>query len=402
MTICNMSIEAGARAGMIAPDETTFAYLEGRPGRADGRRLGAGARRLARARLRSRTPSSTREFAIDVAELAPQVTWGTNPEMVVPVTGSRARSGRLRRRRRAARPPSARSPTWASSRARAIQDISVDRVFIGSCTNARIEDLRAAAAVVAGKRVHPSVRALVVPGLGDGQAAGRGRGARPGLRRRRLRVAPGRLLDVPRHEPGHPRRRASAAPRPRTATSRAGRGAAAARTWSARSWPRRRRSRATSSTRARRRCRHEALSPRARAGRGARPRGRRHRPDHPEAVPEADRAHRLRRSSSSSTGASTTTARPPDFELNDPRAAGAKILLAGHELRLRLVARARRLGAAGLRLRGRDRALVRRHLRDELPQDRARPDRAPAGRAALADRRGRRRRRARRSTSSAS
>ena len=162
MTICNMSIEAGARAGMIAPDETTFAYLEGRPAAPTG---AAWEEALDDWRTLASDPDATydSEFAIDVAELAPQVTWGTNPEMVVPVTG------------RVPDPATYTDPDrrLAAERAltymglepgTAMQDISVDRVFIGSCTNARIEDLRAAAAVVAGKQVHPSVRALVVPG----------------------------------------------------------------------------------------------------------------------------------------------------------------------------------------------------------------------------------------------
>ena len=87
MTICNMTIEGGARAGMVAPDDTTFAYLEGRPGRAEGRRLGAGTRRVARP---STDPGATfdREVEIDVAELAPQVTWGTNPGMVAPISSA--------------------------------------------------------------------------------------------------------------------------------------------------------------------------------------------------------------------------------------------------------------------------------------------------------------------------
>ena len=163
MTICNMSIEAGARAGMIAPDDTTFAYLEGRPGGADRPSLGAGARRLARASRPTPTPPTTASSSIDVAELAPQVTWGTNPEMVVSVTD------------RVPDPAGFADPDQRLAAERALtymglepgtamQDIQVDRVFIGSCTNARIEDLRAAAAVVAGKQVHPSVRALVVPG----------------------------------------------------------------------------------------------------------------------------------------------------------------------------------------------------------------------------------------------
>jgi len=162
MTICNMSIEAGARAGMIAPDETTFAYLEGRPAAPTG---AAWEQALDDWRTLVSDPYATydSEFAIDVAELAPQVTWGTNPEMVVSVTD------------RVPDPAAYADPDrrLAAERAltymglepgTAMQDISVDRVFIGSCTNARIEDLRAAASVVAGKHVHPSVRALVVPG----------------------------------------------------------------------------------------------------------------------------------------------------------------------------------------------------------------------------------------------
>ena len=162
MTICNMSIEAGARAGMVAPDETTFAYVEGRPAAPIG---AAWEQALDDWRSLVSDPDATydSEIVIDVAELAPQVTWGTNPEMVVSVTD------------RVPDPAAYADPDkrLAAERAltymglepgTAMQDISVDRVFIGSCTNARIEDLRAAAAVVAGKQVHASVRALVVPG----------------------------------------------------------------------------------------------------------------------------------------------------------------------------------------------------------------------------------------------
>jgi 3-isopropylmalate/(R)-2-methylmalate dehydratase large subunit len=162
MTICNMSIEAGARAGMIAPDDTTFAYLEGRPGAPAG---AAWERALDAWR---QLPSDheavfDREVEIDVRELVPQVTWGTNPGMVAPVNG------------RVPDPAELPDPDDRAAAERAltymalvpgtpIADIAVDRVFIGSCTNARIEDLRIAAAVVDGRHVHPSVRALVVPG----------------------------------------------------------------------------------------------------------------------------------------------------------------------------------------------------------------------------------------------
>ena len=149
MTICNMSIEAGARAGMIAPDDTTFAFLEGRPP-PRGRRVGAGARPLARPAVRP-DAGYDRVVELDVGELAPQVSWGTNPGMVVAVDGvvptpptSTTRPARRRR---------ARARYMALEPGTPIQDIEVDRVFIGSCTNARIEDLREAAAVVAGKRV---------------------------------------------------------------------------------------------------------------------------------------------------------------------------------------------------------------------------------------------------------
>jgi 3-isopropylmalate/(R)-2-methylmalate dehydratase large subunit len=147
MTICNMSIEAGARAGMIAPDETTFAYLRERGVEVDERW-----------RALPSDPDAVfdREVVIDVAAVKPQVTWGTNPGMVasiddvVPAPADEAAERAL--------------AYMALEPGTPIRDIHVDRVFIGSCTNSRIEDLRAAAAVVAGRHVHPSVRAMVVPG----------------------------------------------------------------------------------------------------------------------------------------------------------------------------------------------------------------------------------------------
>ncbi len=230
MTVCNMSIEGGARAGMIAPDDTTFAYLRGPPGRPGGTSPDA-VERLADLRHRRRARSSTRRSTVDASALAPQVTWGTTPEHGGAGHRPRADRGRRRPTRRAGTPSAGRWPTWAWPAARPIEDIAVDVVFIGSCTNGRIEDLRAAAGVVGGRSVAPSVRAMVVPGSMPVKAPGRGRGPRRGLPRRRLRVARRRLLDVPGHEPGHPARRASAAPRPPTATSRAARARAAAPTW---------------------------------------------------------------------------------------------------------------------------------------------------------------------------
>jgi 3-isopropylmalate/(R)-2-methylmalate dehydratase large subunit len=162
MTLCNMSIEAGARAGLIAPDETTFAYV-------NGRRFAPKGRDWEEVVLYWRTLASDpgaqfdRVIEIDAASLAPFVTWGTNPGMVVPVN---------------ARIPELKSFVQEADRRAAeqalaymgldpgtpIESIAVDRVFIGSCTNSRIEDLRAAARVAKGQHVNPKVRAMVVPG----------------------------------------------------------------------------------------------------------------------------------------------------------------------------------------------------------------------------------------------
>jgi 3-isopropylmalate/(R)-2-methylmalate dehydratase large subunit len=162
MTICNMSIEAGARAGMISPDETTFAYLERRPGAPQG---AAWEQALERWRALASDADARYDSVveIDVDDLAPQVTWGTNPGMVVPVDAE------------VPDPAEVDDPDERAAAERAlkymglepgtpIQEIRIDRVFIGSCTNARLEDLRVAAGVVAGKRVAAGVRALVVPG----------------------------------------------------------------------------------------------------------------------------------------------------------------------------------------------------------------------------------------------
>jgi 3-isopropylmalate/(R)-2-methylmalate dehydratase large subunit len=155
MTVCNMSIEWGAKAGMIAPDDTTFAYLHGRPHAPKGAEWEA-ALDYWRSLASDEGASFDGEISIDASHLEPHVTWGTNPGQVAPVTG---------------RVPLPMSDT--DERAlkymdlvpgTALADIAVDRVFIGSCTNARIEDLRAAASVIKGKHVHPKVRAMVVPG----------------------------------------------------------------------------------------------------------------------------------------------------------------------------------------------------------------------------------------------
>ena len=164
MTICNMSIEAGARAGLIAPDEKTYAYIQGRPMAPE-----AGAFEQAVAYWRT-LPSDDgafydKEVVLRAEDIEPQVTWGTSPQDVVPITG---------------RVPDPATVTDEDKRAAMLRaldymglepgeplaEVTVDRVFLGSCTNGRIEDLRAAAKVIDGKRVAPTVRAMVVPGSG--------------------------------------------------------------------------------------------------------------------------------------------------------------------------------------------------------------------------------------------
>jgi|SRR5579859_4317269 len=155
MTICNMSIEWGAKAGMVAPDETTFTYLEKRPHAPRGE-VWEQALDYWRTLPTDAGATFGDEIRIDATSLTPYVTWGTNPGQVVPVSG-RVPSPRTDTDERALRYMDLKAGT-------AIEDIAIDRVFIGSCTNARIEDLRAAARIVQGRRVHPKVRALVVPG----------------------------------------------------------------------------------------------------------------------------------------------------------------------------------------------------------------------------------------------
>jgi 3-isopropylmalate/(R)-2-methylmalate dehydratase large subunit len=162
MTICNMSIEAGARAGMIAPDDTTFAYLKGRPGAPQGVEWERALEDW-RALRTDDGAAYDRTVSVDVSALTPQVTWGTNPGMVAPVDGV------------VPDPAEFPDPEQREAVTRALRymdlvpgtplaDVRIDKVFIGSCTNARIEDLRAAAQVVAGRRVADGVHAIVVPG----------------------------------------------------------------------------------------------------------------------------------------------------------------------------------------------------------------------------------------------
>ena len=164
MTVCNMSIEAGARAGMIAPDETTFDYMRGRPFAPQGE---AFERAVAYWRTLPADPGAVYDRVVTLAagDIAPMVTWGTSPEAVLPITGrvpdpadepDETRRAQLRRM----------IEYMALTPGQKLTDIAVDVVFLGSCTNGRIEDIRAAAQVVRGRRVAPGVRALVVPGSG--------------------------------------------------------------------------------------------------------------------------------------------------------------------------------------------------------------------------------------------
>jgi 3-isopropylmalate/(R)-2-methylmalate dehydratase large subunit len=162
MTICNMSIEAGARAGMIAPDETTFGYIKDRPHAPQG-----GDWDTAREYWRTLRTDDDAEFdtevVIDTSELTPYVTWGTNPGQAAPLSTS------------VPDPASYRDPVERGAVERALEymglragtplrEVAVDTVFVGSCTNGRIEDLRSVAGVLRGRQIAPGVRMLVVPG----------------------------------------------------------------------------------------------------------------------------------------------------------------------------------------------------------------------------------------------
>jgi 3-isopropylmalate/(R)-2-methylmalate dehydratase large subunit len=174
MTVCNMSIEAGARAGMVAPDDTTFAYLEGRPFAPKG---AAWEQALDAWRSLATDADATfdKEVLLDAAALRPSVSWGTNPAQtvtvddVVPSPDEFIDAGERDAAQRALGYMGLRPGT-------PIREIAVDTVFIGSCTNSRLEDLRAAAAVLAGRSVRPGLRALVVPGSMPVKAAAEAEG----------------------------------------------------------------------------------------------------------------------------------------------------------------------------------------------------------------------------------
>jgi 3-isopropylmalate/(R)-2-methylmalate dehydratase large subunit len=163
MTVCNMAIEGGARAGLIAPDETTFAYVRGRPHAPKGAQWEA-ALNWWRTLYSDPDAHWDKVVTIRAEDIAPVVTWGTSPEDVLPITGTvphpeEFRGGKVEAAKRSL-------DYMGLTPGQRLQDIAIDTVFIGSCTNGRIEDLRAAAAILKGKRVKDGLRAMVVPGSG--------------------------------------------------------------------------------------------------------------------------------------------------------------------------------------------------------------------------------------------
>lgn len=164
MTLCNLSIEMGARAGLIAPDEATFAYVKGRPAAPEGEAWDAALLRW-RALTTDAGAVFDREWRIDAADVGPMVSWGTNPSQVVGIGGRIPDPGTLASPEVRAAAERALS-YMALVAGQPIAGTRLDRVFIGSCTNSRIEDLRVAAAIVRGRRVAPHIRAIVVPGSG--------------------------------------------------------------------------------------------------------------------------------------------------------------------------------------------------------------------------------------------
>jgi 3-isopropylmalate/(R)-2-methylmalate dehydratase large subunit len=176
LTVCNMTIEGGGRAGMIAPDETTFSWFteKERPGASKGTELERAFERWRQLRT-DEGASFDREMVVDAAALSPQVTWGTNPGMVAPVSATVPSPEDFETE--AERESAERALHYMGLTAGTpIEEIGIDRVFIGSCTNSRIGDLRVAAEVVAGRKVADGVRAMVVPGSQQVKAAAEAEG----------------------------------------------------------------------------------------------------------------------------------------------------------------------------------------------------------------------------------
>ena len=202
MTVCNMSIEAGARAGMVAADQKTIDYLRGRKYAPKGAEFEKAAEKW----LEFKSDDGAkfdRALRMDAAEIAPQVTWGTNPGMVIEVTGkvpdpAAMKDEGSRKSAEAALEYMALKPGTR------IEDIKIDRVFIGSCTNSRISDLTNAANVIKGRKVAKNVQAMVVPGSQHVKLEAEKLGLDKIFTDAGLRMARVRMQHVPRHESRHP------------------------------------------------------------------------------------------------------------------------------------------------------------------------------------------------------
>jgi 3-isopropylmalate/(R)-2-methylmalate dehydratase large subunit len=164
MTLCNLTIEGGARAGLIAVDDTTLNYIKGRPRAPKAAAFEAAANYW---RTLQSDPDAVfdAEVILDARDIVPMVTWGTSPEQALPITANVPDPAQMKEDHHRAAAQRALDYMGLTANMK-LTDIKVDHVFIGSCTNGRIEDLRAAAAVAKGKRVSPSVNAIVVPGSG--------------------------------------------------------------------------------------------------------------------------------------------------------------------------------------------------------------------------------------------
>ena len=248
MTVCNMSIEAGARAGMIAPDETTFAYLKGRRFTPKG---AAWDEAVAEWSKLPTDPGANfdRELVIDAATLVPYVSWGTSPGMVAPITSAVPDPADRRQRTATARAFERALEYMDLKAGTPLEEVAIDRVFIGSCTNGRIEDLRAAARIAAGHKVSSARQRHGRSRLAGGQGAGRSTKASTSIfieagfdwREPGCSMCLGMNPDILCSP-------ASAAPPPATATSKAARAAADARISCRPRWPQPPPSPATSST----------------------------------------------------------------------------------------------------------------------------------------------------------
>ena len=357
MTICNMSIEGGARAGLIAPDDTTFEYLARPPPRAAGRRVGRRGRPLADAAHRRRRASSTSRSRIDANALEPMVTYGTNPGMGIPITSrvpSPADQADPAQRARS----STRSSTWTSQPGQAILGQKVDVVFVGSCTNGRISDLRLAAAVLKDRHVADGVRLMVVPGSRRGEARGRGEGLveifkAAGAEWREAGCSMCIAMNGDQLQPGQ----YAVSTSNRNFEGRQGKGGRtflASPLTAAACADQRRRDRSADAARHRDAGRGrgpltmaEPFTMFTQQGRPARRRERRHRPDRPGALPQGHRQGRARRGALPrlAVRGGRLAQGPAASCSTSPRWPGRADPAGRRQLRRRLVARARAVGA---------------------------------------------------------